>query len=453
MHGNAGNGAANGMAQGRVCVAGNIGARGMTMTKHNPRFEPPELWVLGSVGDYFGEFMAGGIAVVCGLEAQDSENVLGYRPLVGMVGGKVFFRGPHAGFSQADARLAPVGDADWDWLQAGLKSFLKKIGRLEMQRDTLRARVLAAAGGAPAERKGRPVGPRGRGLPPRGLGRRARPGRVDRRSQPHRPQRHPRHHHRGAAAVRPGLAEPDLRRPVRSRLPDRHPRAAPLAARARRPAGRGGRPGAGLHPLPGGGLRLPLPEPVHAVLHPADRRHGAGGHDPDRPGQHPRPPPGAAPAQRQAHRGRRRRSGRAVGRLAAAPQGPRGHGVRAGRPPRREIHARHPRQPHPARGDRHRARTDQRGAAARPLAAAARPGRHRPAARGLRLPGARHRRPEGPHAGHPRHRAGGLRPRLPAGGQGRHRGLRRAASSSSAPATSAAMRPPRPIAWGRARSR
>ena len=103
VHGNAGNGAANGMAQGKIYVAGNIGARGMTMTKHNPRFDPPELWVFGSVGDYFGEFMAGGIAVVCGQEAQNPDNVLGYRPLVGMVGGKVFFNGPHDGYSQADA--------------------------------------------------------------------------------------------------------------------------------------------------------------------------------------------------------------------------------------------------------------------------------------------------------------------------------------------------------------
>ena len=60
VHGNASNGVANAMAQGKVYIAGNIGARGMTMTKHNPRFDQPELWVLGSVGDYFGEFMAGG---------------------------------------------------------------------------------------------------------------------------------------------------------------------------------------------------------------------------------------------------------------------------------------------------------------------------------------------------------------------------------------------------------
>ncbi|RPH52515.1 MAG: 4Fe-4S dicluster domain-containing protein [Desulfobacteraceae bacterium] len=125
--GNAGNGVANGMAQGKVCIAGNIGARGMTMTKHNPRFEPPELWILGSAGDYFGEFMAGGIAVICGVNPQTPGNVLGYRPFVGMVGGKVFFRGPHGGFSLTDAKLIPIGDDDWCWLVKNTEEFLGAI--------------------------------------------------------------------------------------------------------------------------------------------------------------------------------------------------------------------------------------------------------------------------------------------------------------------------------------
>ncbi len=132
--GNAGNGVANAMAQGRIYIGGNLGARAMTMTKHNPRFEPPELWVLGSVGDYFGEFMAGGIAVVCGHEAQRPDNVLGHRPLVGMVGGKVFFRGPHGGYSTADARPAPIDDPDWRWLEEGLARFLRAVGRSELLR-------------------------------------------------------------------------------------------------------------------------------------------------------------------------------------------------------------------------------------------------------------------------------------------------------------------------------
>ncbi|MGD0211156.1 MAG: pyridine nucleotide-disulfide oxidoreductase, partial [Desulfomonilia bacterium] len=112
VHGHATNGIGNAMAQGKIYVAGDIGARGMTMTKHNPRFTPPELWVLGSVGDSFAEFMAGGIAVLCGYDTVRS-NVLGYRPCVGMVGGRIFFRGSYERFSEKDARLAEINDEDW----------------------------------------------------------------------------------------------------------------------------------------------------------------------------------------------------------------------------------------------------------------------------------------------------------------------------------------------------
>lgn len=132
IHGHATNGTANGMAQGKIYVAGNIGARGMTMTKRNPRFAPPELWVLGSAGDYFAEFMAGGIAVICGYQPQDPDNVMGHRPCVGMVGGKIFLRGPHKGYSKADAKQVPVTDEEWSWLTANLKQYLTAIGRIEL---------------------------------------------------------------------------------------------------------------------------------------------------------------------------------------------------------------------------------------------------------------------------------------------------------------------------------
>ncbi len=132
VRGNATNGAGNAMAQGRIYVAGNIGARGMTMTKHNPRFDPPELWVLGSVGDSFAEFMAGGVAVVCGFGTQQSDNILGYRPCVGMVGGKIFFRGPLDGFSEKDARLTAPDDDEWRWLVSHMRPFLEAIERTDL---------------------------------------------------------------------------------------------------------------------------------------------------------------------------------------------------------------------------------------------------------------------------------------------------------------------------------
>ena len=158
VHGNVGNGCANAMAQGKIYVAGNIGARGMTMTKHNPRFDPPELWVLGSAGDYFGEFMAGGVAVICGYEAQNEENILGYRPLVGMVGGKVFFRGSHAGHSESDAKLITIGDDEWNWLLENLRIYLNHIGRSELLApfsDRSQWQLLAAR--LPQEKIARPM--------------------------------------------------------------------------------------------------------------------------------------------------------------------------------------------------------------------------------------------------------------------------------------------------------
>jgi len=132
VHGNASNGVMNGGAQGKVYIGGNIGARGMTMTKRNPRFDPPELWILGACGDYFGEFMAGGIAVVCGFDKSSHENTLGYRPLVGMVGGKVFFRGDASDYSKKDARLVSISDEDWDWLCNNLSTFLDNVEKPEL---------------------------------------------------------------------------------------------------------------------------------------------------------------------------------------------------------------------------------------------------------------------------------------------------------------------------------
>ncbi|MCA1743486.1 MAG: pyridine nucleotide-disulfide oxidoreductase, partial [Desulfovibrionales bacterium] len=132
VHGYACNGACNAMAQGKVYVAGNIGSRGMTMTKYNPRFDQPELWVLGSAGDYFAEFMAGGRAVICGHNPLGPSSVLGYRPCVGMVGGKIFFRGTQGDYSEADAKLVPVSDEDWQWLLSNLELFLQKISKKEL---------------------------------------------------------------------------------------------------------------------------------------------------------------------------------------------------------------------------------------------------------------------------------------------------------------------------------
>ncbi len=131
--GDAGNGACNAMAAGKVFIKGSIGARGLTMTKWNPDYEKPELWIYGSTGDSFAEFNCGGIAVVCGVNPKRPENILGYRPCVGMVGGTIMFRGPiDDSYANKNARLDVPTDEQWQWLVDNMPDYLAKIGEPDM---------------------------------------------------------------------------------------------------------------------------------------------------------------------------------------------------------------------------------------------------------------------------------------------------------------------------------
>ncbi|MBI4687980.1 MAG: FAD-dependent oxidoreductase [Nitrospirae bacterium] len=125
------NGAWNAAAQGMLYVQGSGGARCDTMTKHNPRFEPPQSWYFRDVGDSFAEFKAGGIAVVCGVTPRNPKNILGYRPCVGMVGGAIYFRGPIQGYSEKDVKLVDLSEQDWQWLKTNMKPFLEAIERTD----------------------------------------------------------------------------------------------------------------------------------------------------------------------------------------------------------------------------------------------------------------------------------------------------------------------------------
>ncbi len=123
------NGAHNAGAQGVLYVQGGGGARCDTMTKHNPRFAQLESWYLRDVGDSFAEFKAGGISVICGVDPRDPENVLGYRPCVGMVGGTIYFRGNIHGYSENDVKMTELTKHDWEWLTENMKLYLQAIDR------------------------------------------------------------------------------------------------------------------------------------------------------------------------------------------------------------------------------------------------------------------------------------------------------------------------------------
>ena len=133
------NGAFNAAAQGILYVQGSGGARCDTMTKQNPRFEPPQSWYFRNVGDSFAEFKAGGIAVVCGVDPRNPDNVLGYRPCVGMVGGTIYFRGPLQGYSERDVKLLDLTPQDWEWLKTNMKPYLEAIDRMSYYEEITRS--------------------------------------------------------------------------------------------------------------------------------------------------------------------------------------------------------------------------------------------------------------------------------------------------------------------------
>src|SRR3970040_1751746 len=81
-----------------------------------------------------------------------------------MVGGKIFFRGKHQGFSERDSRLRKPDDEEWIWLTTRMRDFLKAIDlpkvfrQLTLDREAWQ--VLAAR--KPHEKFGRPLRKMGR---------------------------------------------------------------------------------------------------------------------------------------------------------------------------------------------------------------------------------------------------------------------------------------------------
>ncbi len=119
-------------ADGLIYVGGRVGARSGSMMKHDPAFPPPQLWVLRNTGSFPFEFMGGGIAVICGLDCDQLDSVIGDRPCVGMVGGSVYVRGPIGKLPPNVRLVEALEPEDRDFLFLGLPKFLHAIERPDL---------------------------------------------------------------------------------------------------------------------------------------------------------------------------------------------------------------------------------------------------------------------------------------------------------------------------------
>lgn len=90
VHGNIGDAAGYAMRGGKIFIKGNAGYRaGIHMKEYKDKV--PLMIIGGSAGSFLGEYQAGGIIVVLGLNT-DGKLVSNF-PCTGMHGGKVYFRG------------------------------------------------------------------------------------------------------------------------------------------------------------------------------------------------------------------------------------------------------------------------------------------------------------------------------------------------------------------------
>lgn len=94
VHGHAGDVLGYGMRGGRVHIRKDVGYRvGIHMKSYNEN--KPVLIAGGKAGDFFGEYMAGGVLVLLGMFSDDPEKPKhGFRFGTGMHGGTIYVRGP-----------------------------------------------------------------------------------------------------------------------------------------------------------------------------------------------------------------------------------------------------------------------------------------------------------------------------------------------------------------------
>lgn len=136
VKGDGGDTAAHCAAGGKIYVGGRVGTRSGALMKHDPKFEPPEFWVLKNTGSFSFEFMGGGIAVICGYDCENIGSVLGNRSCVGMVGGVVYVRGQVNGLAKCVEQKKP-DKFDKDFLKSGMDDFLNSIGKPELKNELL----------------------------------------------------------------------------------------------------------------------------------------------------------------------------------------------------------------------------------------------------------------------------------------------------------------------------
>ncbi len=126
VHGSVGDAAGYAMRGGEIFVRGDTGYRaGIHMKAYRDKL--PVLVIGGTAGSFLGEYQAGGVIVVLGL---DGGRLIGDFPCTGMHGGKMLLRGDCRGIEfPAQVHAAPATAADLAAVSDSLQTFCRLFGQ------------------------------------------------------------------------------------------------------------------------------------------------------------------------------------------------------------------------------------------------------------------------------------------------------------------------------------
>ena len=127
IHGNIGDAAGYAMRGGELFVQGNAGYRaGIHMKEYGEKV--PVLVIGGCAGSFLGEYQAGGIIMVLGLNRGEKQIVHNF-PCTGMHGGKLILRGDCADISfPKQVSAAAATDADMVLIRKLVKEYCAAFG-------------------------------------------------------------------------------------------------------------------------------------------------------------------------------------------------------------------------------------------------------------------------------------------------------------------------------------
>ena len=129
IHGDGGDVLGYGLRGGALYVRGRVGYRVGIHMKAFKR-QAPVLIVGGAAGDFFGEYMAGGVLIALGLDRWPGEPIIGQYCATGLHGGTIYLRGqpPAGAVAEKQVSLEPATDDDRALLQGHLQDFCTEFG-------------------------------------------------------------------------------------------------------------------------------------------------------------------------------------------------------------------------------------------------------------------------------------------------------------------------------------